>query len=65
MLNEFYKYSPVKKKKNTELIESKIYEIDNLFKKFLSRGQKLYDIEIEDLSRDEFANLIFYQIIFN
>ena len=62
MLNEFYKYSPVKKKKNTELIESKIYEIDNLFKKFLSRGQKLYDIEIEDLSRDEFANLIFYII---
>jgi len=60
MTNENQKYFFGKKKKNIELIENKIYEVDNLLKKYFSKGMKLEEIEIEDLSREDFANLVFY-----
>jgi len=60
MTNETQKYFLGKKKKNIELIENKIYEVDNILKKQFSKGLKLSEIEIEDLSRDDFANLVYY-----
>lgn len=60
MTNENQKFFLGKKKKNIELIENKIYEVDNLIKKFFAKGLKLGEMEIEDLSRDDFASLVFY-----
>jgi CRP-like cAMP-binding protein len=60
MTNETQKFFIGKKKKNIELIENKIYEVDNLIKKFFAKGLKLGEMEIEDLSRDDFASLVFY-----
>ena len=60
MTNETQKYFIGKKKKNIELIENKIYEVDNLIKKFFAKGLKLEEMEIKDLSRDDFANFVFY-----
>ena len=60
MTNENQKYFLGKKKKNIELIENKIYEIDNLLKKHFANGLKLGEIEIGEVSRDDFANLVYY-----
>ena len=63
MLIEFFKNAEKEKeKKNIELMEHKIYEVDKILKTELSKGAQLGDIEIEDLTKQNFANLVFYII---
>ena len=63
MLSEFLKIEGKKRdKKINELTEHKIYQIDIILKKELSRGIKLENIDIEDLTKQNLANLVFYII---
>ena len=63
MLSDFFKNEGKKKeKKNNELLEHKIFQIDNIIKKELSKGNKLENIEIEDLTKQFLSNLVFYII---
>ena len=63
MLIEFFKNAEKKReKKNIELMEHKIYEVDKILKTELAKGVQLGDIEIEDLTKQNFANLVFYII---
>ena len=54
-----------KEKKNMQLIEKRIYEVDKIIKRELDRGIKLGDIDLEDLAKvtiQRLANLVFYII---
>ena len=51
-----------KRRRTSELIESKIFEFDKKLKKNLAKGTKLGDIVIEDIKRNELANLVYYII---
>ena len=63
-MNIFFSKDLLKKKekKNIQLTEHKIDEIDSIIKRGLSKGIKLDDIEIEDITKQRFANLVFYII---
>ena len=63
MFIEFFKNAEKKKeRKNIELMENKIYEIDKIIKKQLEKGIQLDNIKIENMNKQQFANLVSYII---
>ena len=63
MFNDYFKNAEKRReKKNIELIEHRIYEIDKIIKNDLTKGINLENIEIEDLTKQSLANLVFYII---
>ena len=63
MFNDYFKNAEKKReKKYIELIEHEIYKIDKIIKNELEKGINLENIEIEDLTKQNLANLVFYII---
>ena len=59
MFIEFFKNAEKKKeRKNIELMENKIYEIDKIIKNQLEKGIQLDNIKIENINKQQFANLV-------
>ena len=55
-------FSPEKKRKNIDIIESKIFQISHLIKKELESGTELENIILKKVNKEELGNLVYHII---